>query len=62
VTLQSLQGTLIPQAIIVDVKGDWVTLNGQETLWLPPDYRRNSAAIYNNLTAIGCPLGRVFLL
>ncbi|KAF2415404.1 hypothetical protein EJ08DRAFT_684443 [Tothia fuscella] len=62
VTLQSLQGTLIPQAITVDVKGDWVTLNRQETLWLPPDYRRSSAAIYNNLTAIGCPSGRVFLL
>jgi hypothetical protein len=62
VTLQSLQGTFIPQAIILDVKGDWVTLNGQETLWLPPDYRRCSAADRNNFIAIGCPSGRVFLL
>ena len=62
VTPQSLQGTFIPQAIILDIRGDWVTLNEQETLWLPLDYRRSSAAIYNNFIAIGCPSGHIFLL
>jgi WD40 repeat protein len=62
VAQQSLQGTLSPQAILVDVKGDWVTLNGQETLWLPPDYRPGNIAVYNSVIAIGCPSGRLFFL
>jgi hypothetical protein len=58
---QLLQGTFSPQ-VTVDVKGDWVTLNREETLWLPPDYRPHVVAIYNRVIAIGCSSGRIFLL
>jgi WD40 repeat protein len=58
----SLEGTLFPQATLVNVKGVWVTLNGQETLWLPPDYRPRCVAVYNRVIAIGCPSGYMFLL
>jgi hypothetical protein len=53
---QSLQG------MPVNVKGYWVTLSGQETLWLPPGYRPGEVAIYNRVIAIGCRSGRVFFL
>jgi WD40 repeat protein len=59
---QSLQGTLSPQARPVDVKGGWVTVNGQETLWLPPDYRPEHVAVYNHIIAIGCLSGLIFFL
>jgi WD40 repeat protein len=61
---QSLQGTHSLQAkpVDVNVKGGWVTVNGQETLWLPPDYRPSRMAVYNSIIAIGCPSGRIFFL
>jgi WD40 repeat protein len=61
---QSLQGTLSRQArpVEVNVSGDWVTFNGQETLWLPPDYRPSRIAVYNPIVAIGCSSGRIFFL
>jgi hypothetical protein len=59
---QSLKGTLSPQAMLVDVERDWVTLNGQETLWLPLDYRPGRVAVYNGILAISCRSGRVFFL
>jgi WD40 repeat protein len=62
VSPQSLEGTLSPPAKLVNVKGDWVTVNGKETLWLPPDYRPITISIYHRLIAIGCPSGYVFFL
>jgi WD40 repeat protein len=59
---QSLQGTVSSQVMPVDVKRDWVTLNGQETLWLPPDYRPGAFAVSNSVTAIGCRSGRILFL
>jgi hypothetical protein len=61
VSPQLFQGTHFPPAI-VDVKGEWVTFGGQEQLWLPPDYRPGSIAIYHRDIAIGCPSGRVLFL
>jgi hypothetical protein len=54
-----------PQAIPVDrifLQGDWVALNGKEILWLPPNYRAISTAVYKGIVAIGCPSGRVVFL
>jgi hypothetical protein len=62
VARQSLERTLSPQAILVDVNRDWVTLNGQEMLWLPPEYRPAHFAVYNGVIAIGCLSGYVFFL
>ncbi|MCJ1309528.1 hypothetical protein MMC25_003188 [Agyrium rufum] len=62
---QSLKGTHSPQAMLVDLKGDWVTFDGRETLLLPYEYRPtkgNCVAIYNRVIAIGCQLGRIFFL
>ncbi|KAI9662762.1 MAG: hypothetical protein M1829_006157 [Trizodia sp. TS-e1964] len=59
---QLLQGTFSSQAVLVDVKGDWVTLNGKETLWLPPDYRPTKVAVYNRVIALGCQSGHLFFL
>jgi WD40 repeat protein len=59
---QVLQGTFSPKAVLVDVQGDWVTFNGKETLWLPPEYRPMVFAVYNHVVAIGCSSGHIFLL
>jgi WD40 repeat protein len=59
---QSLDSTLSTQAALVNVKGDWVTVNGKETIWLPPEYRPGTVAIYNRIIAIGCLSGRIFVL
>jgi WD40 repeat protein len=62
----SLKGTHSLQAkpveVNVNVKGDWVTVNGQETLWLPPDYRPRRMAVYNPIIAIACSSRRIFFL
>ncbi|KAE9987513.1 hypothetical protein EG328_002498 [Venturia inaequalis] len=62
VSPQSLEGTLFPKAASVNVKRDWVILDGKETLWLPPEYRSNQVAIYQRVVAIGCPSGLIFFL
>ena len=45
----------------VFVKGNWITLDGQEILWIPPDYRSGCITVYNSLIVIGCSSGRVIL-
>jgi WD40 repeat protein len=46
----------------LSLNGDWVILNGQKVLWLPPDYRPVRVAIYNGVMAAGCSSGRIFFL
>jgi hypothetical protein len=49
----------------VNARGDWVTVNSQKTLWLPPDYRPardECVAMYNSIIAIGCSSGYFFFL
>jgi WD40 repeat protein len=58
---QSLKGTHSPLAT-VNVMGDWVTFNGKEIIWLPPDYRPGLIAVYYDIIAIGCPSGRILFL
>ena len=37
----------------------WITYQGQELLWLPPEYRPSSSAVSETVLAIGCSSGRV---
>ncbi|OCK72730.1 hypothetical protein K432DRAFT_74220, partial [Lepidopterella palustris CBS 459.81] len=49
----------------VSVKGDWVTLGGQDMLLLPYEYRwagEKCVAIYNSIIAIGCRSGHIFFI
>ncbi|KAK4658853.1 hypothetical protein QC762_0002790 [Podospora pseudocomata] len=40
----------------------WVTCNGQNVLWLPPEYRPTCSVIQGRMVAIGCSSGRVFTI
>jgi WD40 repeat protein len=46
------------------VSGSWVLWNGQNLLWLPPDFRATTFVIsYSGSTlAIGCQSGKVFII
>jgi hypothetical protein len=36
------------------VNDEWVTQDGQNLLWLPPDYRATCSALFNNMLVLGC--------
>jgi WD40 repeat protein len=40
----------------------WISWNGHDVLWLPPDYRPSASAILLSSFAIGCRSGRVFII
>jgi WD40 repeat protein len=40
-------------------EGKWINLNGENVLWLPPDFRPCCSAIHENLLALGHKSGRV---
>ncbi|KAK4172851.1 hypothetical protein QBC36DRAFT_68257 [Triangularia setosa] len=40
----------------------WVICNGQNVLWLPPEYRPTCSAVQGRMIAIGCSSGRVFTI
>ena len=44
------------------VNDEWVTQDGQNLLWLPPDYRARCLALFNNMLALGHPSGQVTFL
>ena len=44
------------------MSNDWVTRDGQNLLWLPPDYRPRRLAVLNNMLALGHTSGRVAFL
>ena len=46
----------------VSVNDEWVTQDGQNLLWLPPDYRPICSAIFNNVLALGHASGQVTFL
>jgi WD40 repeat protein len=43
----------------VSIERNWLALEDQNMLWLPPDARPGQSAIYEGSIAIGCPSGRV---
>jgi hypothetical protein len=44
------------------IRGDWVILDGEEVLWLPPAYRATCSAMRGDVIALGLGSGRVTLL
>jgi dipeptidyl aminopeptidase/acylaminoacyl peptidase len=44
------------------VNTEWVTRDGQNLLWLPPDYRATCCAVYNNKLVLGHASGMVTYL
>ncbi|KAK4141539.1 WD40-repeat-containing domain protein [Dichotomopilus funicola] len=42
-------------------KGTWITYQGENLLWLPPEYRPSSSAISGTVVSIGCSSGRVLI-
>jgi WD40 repeat protein len=46
----------------VFVRDDWITQDGKNILWLPPDYRAGCTAFYNNMLALGHASGQVTFL
>ncbi|KAK3934300.1 putative vegetative incompatibility protein [Diplogelasinospora grovesii] len=42
--------------------GTWITYQGQNLLWLPPEYRPSSLAIHGTVMSIGCSTGRILIL
>ncbi|KAF2188446.1 putative WD-repeat protein [Zopfia rhizophila CBS 207.26] len=43
----------------VDVKGQWVSYNSEDVLWLPFDYRPTDVAVYGSIVGFGYSSGRV---
>ncbi|KAL5611102.1 hypothetical protein FOBRF1_007219 [Fusarium oxysporum] len=56
--------TSLPQRIGYGLSdnGTWITYEGQNLLWLSPEYRPLSSAVSGTVVAIGCPSGRVLIL
>ena len=51
-----------PPTSIVFVSYDWITRDGKNILWLPPDYRATCTASYNNMLVLGHASGQVTFL
>jgi WD40 repeat protein len=41
--------------------GRWITLNAQNHVWLPSEYRPSCSAVYRNILAVGVGSGRVWI-
>ena len=41
--------------------GTWITRNGQNVIWLPPEYRPSTFALTSSTMVIGCRSGRVLI-
>jgi WD40 repeat protein len=44
------------------VNNEWVTQDGQNLLWLPPDYSDACLAVFNNILVLGLASGQVIFL
>jgi hypothetical protein len=44
---------------IPDKQRQWIKLNGEKVLWLPPEFRPLCSAIHGNLVALGLSSGLV---
>ncbi|KAK3354053.1 HET-R [Lasiosphaeria hispida] len=40
----------------------WIVCNGQNVLWLPPEYRPGSSDVQGRMISVGCKSGRVFTI
>src|SRR4051812_20030947 len=55
----NLSSPKAPSSRQIFVKGDWITRDMENLLWLPNDYRAMCSALYGNLLALGLASGRV---
>jgi WD40 repeat protein len=46
----------------LSLDGSWITYNGQNTLWLPSEYRPSCTTILERFVCIGCQSGRVHII
>jgi WD40 repeat protein len=51
--------THLCQERVIFVNDEWVTRDGQNLLWLPPDYRTKCLALLNNMLVLGHASGQV---
>ncbi|KAI1565722.1 WD40 repeat [Pyrenophora tritici-repentis] len=50
------------QSFYVQVQDQWIFRNQQRFLWLPPEYRPGSTAVFEDMACLGLTSGRVVLL
>ena len=55
-----LQGGKIEQGLIIS--NDWVIDGKEKFLWLPPEYRASSIAVWNRIIVVGHSSGRISIL
>jgi WD40 repeat protein len=58
----SLPNSSLPKAqslCMIFVKGDWITRDRENLLWLPSEYRAKCSAFFHNLLVLGHASGRV---
>ncbi|KAM0293687.1 hypothetical protein ACHAPM_011557 [Fusarium culmorum] len=58
--LMSLQPSAAPMLASQD--GTWVTMEGMDLLWLPPESRDGQVAVSGSTVVVGCRSGRVIFL
>jgi WD40 repeat protein len=49
----------VPSLCRVLVKGDWITRDGENLLWLPSNYKAECSALHGNMLVIGHTSGEV---
>jgi len=43
-------------------QGRWITWNGSNVLWIPPDYRSEVTVVKENRIGVGCESGLLYVL
>ncbi|KAH7252726.1 hypothetical protein BKA59DRAFT_436883 [Fusarium tricinctum] len=46
----------------INIYGEWIVKDGENVLWLPPEYRPESLAVFKSTVAVGCDSGRVIIM
>ncbi|KAN0083541.1 WD40-repeat-containing domain protein [Elaphomyces granulatus] len=54
--------TYLHQGRAIFVNDEWVTQDGRNLFWLPPDYRPECSALLNNMLVLGCRSGQVIFI
>jgi WD40 repeat protein len=58
----NISSDLPEQLYNLSVLDSWVVEGAENILWLPPEYRSSSVAIWNGIVALGCSSGRICIL
>ncbi|KAK3693369.1 hypothetical protein B0T22DRAFT_449660 [Podospora appendiculata] len=53
---------LAKQGCSLGLDQSWITCNGKNVLWVPPEYRPSCSAVQGQMISIGCSSGRVFTI